>query len=280
MATFIRHSARRDTCGACILEGKGDLMATTATKGAAAAFVQGALIAGLSSPGLALGELPALPSGGTHRSYQDISPWDRAVLSRRIADWARAGAWTVIPGGTPASRQDFDEHFVVEVLIADEPIARAASAIRSNADIIAAIRSAFSLQVKELAEILKVERPTIYSWIKDQAFPTKQNQGRLQQVYRLATTWNNLSSNPVGKAIREIGLNGTSMLDVLKDDPIDESDVMRRLKSIAADPAKSKLGSRRSFREIAKQRGLDLSEVSEQQDMLDVVTGKRLHQDD
>lgn len=54
------------------------------------------------------------------------------------------------------------------------------------------IRLAFGLSVTDLAAVLGVERPTIYSWLKDGSTPAPARLARVQQVLALADTWSEL----------------------------------------------------------------------------------------
>ena len=54
------------------------------------------------------------------------------------------------------------------------------------------IRLAFGLSVTDLAAVLGVERPTIYSWLKDGSTPAPARLTRVRQVLTLADTWSDI----------------------------------------------------------------------------------------
>ena len=249
---------------------------TMRTRRRTAQSFAGMLVFGMSNPGIAVACLPLQPSGCAEVAIGQTNIRDQdAFLSQFEGTYLPFDAQHFLEstGGVLA------DDIVVELRTIEEVEAKRSDySTRSPEEIIAAIRSALSLQVKELAEILRVERPTVYSWIKGSAFPSRHNATRLRQVFRLAERWNRLSSKPVGKSVREMGPSEQSILDVLKQDTIQEDDVMQRFHAVAsartADQPKQK-----SIREVAAQHDFDLSRVREQRDNLDVLTGKRPHQD-
>ena len=152
------------------------------------------------------------------------------------------------------------------------------NAVLQNCELIATIRSALSLQIKELAEILRVQRPTIYSWIKDEVEPSATNRERLQTLYRVAAIWNQVCNLPAGKLVRGVGTDGRSILDLLKEEDIDEHEVERRFRQLA--PQRQRIKSeadtnRPSTRTITQRHELTHAEVADQQHVVDAETGKR-----
>ena len=152
----------------------------------------------------------------------------------------------------------------------------------SHNETIASIRSALSLQIKELAEILRVQRPTIYSWINDEVEPSAGNRERMQQVYRVASQWTRRCNLPAERLVRAAGTDGHSVLDLLKADEIDEQDIVRRFDRLAAERMKMKAESDRkrpTAAVVARRHGLNQNEISDQQHLIDAETGKRSHAD-
>ncbi len=148
----------------------------------------------------------------------------------------------------------------------------------SHGETIAGIRSALSLQLKELAGILRVQRPTIYSWIKGEAEPSAGNRKRLQQVYRIATQWTRRSKLPAERVVRAAGTDGHSVLELLKADDIDEAGIVRRFKAMAAlrmSLKKEADEQRPTAAAIARRHGLTPNDISDQQYLIDAETGKR-----
>ncbi len=148
----------------------------------------------------------------------------------------------------------------------------------SHGETIACIRAALSVQVKELAEILHVQRPTIYSWMKGEAEPSAVNRVRMQQVYRLATEWNRRCNLPAENLIRASASDGHSVLGLLQADDIDEAGILRRFEGLAVERLRIKAEVDRSRPEaanIARSNGHIKTQISDQQHVTDAATGKR-----
>lgn len=144
--------------------------------------------------------------------------------------------------------------------------------------VVAEVRSSLSLQIKELAEILGVRRPTVYSWLQGDQRPQDQNRRRLLELLKVARVWKQISDQPVGKAIRtQLNGAGLSLLDQLNCEVIAFHEVEEHMRAIAesADATPKK----KSVLELAKENGFDLSRVRDQREIVDAMTGKRMQED-
>tara|TARA_R110002096_G_scaffold246370_2_gene438628 strand:- start:198 stop:923 length:726 start_codon:yes stop_codon:yes gene_type:complete len=148
------------------------------------------------------------------------------------------------------------------------------TSITSPEDMIASIRSALSLQIKELAEIIHVKRQAIYSWINDESVPSQTNSLRLNQIHQLAQYWRKHYSLPVGKKIRQPWDDNHSLIDLLKENVIDESEVIRRFEEIAKTLSQQDDQDGHGFRHLIKKHGLDEKRVSGDRDLFDALIGK------
>lgn len=209
------------------------------------------------------------PSGCDHpskywRGFTPVSSYDNAAVPTVLCGTGSDSVLTkLIELEKSGSAQD--DNFVAPL---------------SHNETIAGIRSALSLQIKELAEILQVQRPTIYSWIKDEVEPSAVNRERLQQVYRIAAQWARLCKLPAERLVRAAGTDGHSVLDLLKADEIDEGDVVSRFKALMSERMKMKAeadSERPIAAAIARRHGLNPNDISDQQDLIDAETGKRSH---
>ncbi len=145
-----------------------------------------------------------------------------------------------------------------------------------TADAVASIRAALSLQVKELATVLGVTRPTIYTWLRNDEKPQSHNRRRISQLHKFAKTWDSMSSKPVGAAVRnEIGIDGNSLVDMLANEQLDEADIILRMQKLA----EARSNKSRGIHEIVKRHGIDLTKVRESQAEIDVLTGKPFRED-
>jgi hypothetical protein len=94
--------------------------------------------------------------------------------------------------------------------------------------------SSLSLQIKQLAEAISVERPTVYAWIKDQSEPRPQKRARLKELYQLANRWDELTNEPLGKGLTGVASNGYSILELLQQSEIPQSLVVDRFRGIVS----------------------------------------------
>lgn len=145
-------------------------------------------------------------------------------------------------------------------------------------EMIAAIRSSLSLQVKELAEAMLVQRPTVYSWIKNEVELASVNRVRLQTMYRIAKFWNRLCRLPADGLLRNSFQDGYSVLDLLKRAEVDEDEVKKRLETLAKARIKQQMKvdeERPTSAAILSKYNIVEDDVADQQQIIDAVTGKR-----
>lgn len=137
-------------------------------------------------------------------------------------------------------------------------------------EIVNAIRKSFALSVTDLAAVLGVERPTIYSWLKDQSSPSPARLQRMGLVLRLADTWTaatNGAATPVLSARTESGME---LLRALKEPKLWETEILDALSSQAAAAASRSRRSRLST--LARERGLEMGGSAD----FDIATGRPL----
>lgn len=82
-------------------------------------------------------------------------------------------------------------------------------------EFLAVIRVAFGFTTKDLADVLRVERQTIYAWVRGENEPTSENAYRIRLLTNWAEEWNTLSKLPAKKLLRIQWENGTSLLEEL-----------------------------------------------------------------
>lgn len=90
----------------------------------------------------------------------------------------------------------------------------------------AVIKSAFGLSMSNLATILRVQRPTVYTWLDPDTAPEvlrSVNRDRLISIFDLAMYWNRLSNRPVGEYGSSLSFDGDSFLTLLSRESIDRS---------------------------------------------------------
>ena len=135
---------------------------------------------------------------------------------------------------------------------------------------LAVIRTAFPLRISQIAEILGVSRPTIYAWIGEGQRPQPRCQARLNQVYGLAEFWNTRSNLPLpAQALISPDETGTSLLDMLMMEKIDQASIRRRLAELTAAAAAAK---RIGLTEDARNRGFNLPQGQPDSVEFDLMT--------
>jgi transcriptional regulator with XRE-family HTH domain len=144
---------------------------------------------------------------------------------------------------------------------------------------VATIRSALSLQIKELAEAVHVERPTVYSWINGRNTPQPSNRERLHAIFHLAQRWTQLTNKPLGKALHAVGTESKSLFTLMREDPIPTVLLRERFRATARAVDREPSEDPTSVRQLASKHNFDLSRVADRQDDIDLETGKRIFAD-
>ena len=138
-----------------------------------------------------------------------------------------------------------------ELLVARQP--REETALISET--LLRLRAHFSLNTSELARVLGVERPTIYSWGKENVALRKQHHARLLALDRLVRFWTRLSPRPLG-TLKNAGVGNRTLIDLLSDTSVSENTICEALRELAGRPPLDEQQVRqRSIAEIARDRG-------------------------
>jgi transcriptional regulator with XRE-family HTH domain len=144
----------------------------------------------------------------------------------------------------------------------------------SPGEMVSAIRSSLSLNINEMAQVVRVERPTIYEWIRGRSNPHPYNRERLSKVFAVAQQWKSISPLPVDSYVRKPDIVGKSIIDLLSEESIDADKVLFCLKELVNIQSRAKhlqKGISLSVRELAKKHNLAIAERS---DTIDWLTGK------
>lgn len=127
---------------------------------------------------------------------------------------------------------------------------------------LAGIRRYLSMTVTDLAKVLRVGRPTVYSWLRDDADLRAEHAQRLETIYRIARKWRTMSSRPVGAFLNQPLMAGETPLSLLSARTVDELAVQRAFSQIRN--ASSRTTRRPSVLEAAKHRGFKLATTQPQ----------------
>jgi hypothetical protein len=127
---------------------------------------------------------------------------------------------------------------------------------RSSAEHLANIRDVLTINMSELASILKRTRPTVYAWLEGRE-PTKADAAvNIRRLSHVADKIKLANIIQLDQLIRRPVLNGRSLLDLIKANE-DPSEISQVLKSISEKEAKT-----RSESKISGQNLRSLDDVS------------------
>jgi len=122
---------------------------------------------------------------------------------------------------------------------------------------LAGIQRYLSMTVSDLAKVLRVGRPTVYSWLRDEASLRAEHAQRLEAIYKMAREWRAMSSRPIGPFLNQPATSGDTLLTLLSARMIDRPAVQSALSEIRA--ASSRTPRRPSVMDLAKKRGFKLA---------------------
>ncbi len=142
-------------------------------------------------------------------------------------------------------------------------------------DALAEIRSAFGLNTAELAQVLHVTRQTIYNWAEPKSVE-ETNRQRIAKILELARQWNAIHPKPMGRIVSE-DIDGTSLLALLGNSPLDEQSISRLFHKIADQLAAAEANRPPSASELIKKFGLEpLSESYQRRNLQSfLLAGRR-----
>ena len=140
---------------------------------------------------------------------------------------------------------------------------------RPVSELVNTIRSAFHLSVTDLALVLRVKRPTIYSWLKENPELRPENEKRLHLVASLADEWLKLVPGTQGPASLRSATPSRDFVALLSSKVLDADSLWVALADEA--PAARSVTRRSRFREDLKSRIPRRSESN-----FDVATGRPL----
>jgi len=170
-----------------------------------------------------------------------------------------AAAFLVGTGGfaTPQALNVPAVHSVAKIAHELVQSSLAAQRLMDTQEKLAGIRRYFAVNVTDMAKILRVGRPTVYAWLRDDPTLRANHARRIDEVYGLARKWRSMSNTPIGDFItRSLG-SSESLLDLLSAKTLDQSAIETALAQVA-ETVNTKT-RRESIVEIAKGRGFKLA---------------------
>ena len=99
---------------------------------------------------------------------------------------------------------------------------------------LASIKAAFGFTTKDLAEVLHVERQTIYAWIRGENYPNNTNNRRIRLLMTLADDWNAMSKLSAKKVLRiKCGEDDMTFYEALCQDSLDDEKIRSIVQQMA-----------------------------------------------
>lgn len=126
---------------------------------------------------------------------------------------------------------------------------------------IAFCRAQLSLNMTQMASVLKRERQTLYAWIAASSLPQPHGEQRLDKIVKLASEWQRHSPEPMGRASMRTLSNGQNLYQMLCADMIDPFQIRPLF------PELKQLASAKSSGETRRQRWIatGYEDLSDQQ---------------
>ncbi|MHB1052110.1 MAG: helix-turn-helix domain-containing protein [Thiobacillus sp.] len=158
--------------------------------------------------------------------------------------------WMLLNPATPYSREGHSATTGVCIVITKNQIdlPEAPAAIEFNletalppvaispASVLDGVRTVFSLNISETAEVFGITRQTAYQWMKltdMEQVRSHENRGRIKQLYGAAQSWQN--HPPLkGRWLHALLPAGNTVLDLLKDPHLDLDALQAAHKALAA----------------------------------------------
>jgi hypothetical protein len=131
--------------------------------------------------------------------------------------------------------------------------------VETTADLLARVRAHLSLNTSELARSLRIERASIYGWMKGSHTPRTEHRERLMMLANLAQTWTQLCHEPL-QDLKHAFIDGSStLIDLLSAPELNEIQIKHALAKLAerkkADAESKAAQAEKSIHEIARERG-------------------------
>ena len=136
------------------------------------------------------------------------------------------------------SRDLYGRNFLVTFLEKDsfdtsEPLPISVYTPDELKNLLTKIQAALGVSTSDLAEILGVQRQTIYAWNREENTPKEHNIARLQELDRKADEWNKLSSYPAKSAIKVKLHNEKSLFDLLTAEVLEHNKITKAMSEVA-----------------------------------------------
>lgn len=165
--------------------------------------------------------------------------------------------------------KDFDERTGSRKFIEDVRSPSQLELVPDPSSDLLEIRNSFGLSITATARVLRVERPTIYAWLKSTSTPSVANRRRLRTIASLATTWGTSGANTPPDLSAPLA-DGMSLMELLVEEHLRTVTISQSLTQVAAQQ-RERPRRRRSLTQVAADRGIRTSGED-----IDAYTGRPL----
>jgi DNA-binding transcriptional regulator YiaG len=213
----------------------------------------------------------AIATGGDAANTHSLR--DKVV---RLAMTA-ATAITCGSGGMPVASGESMTSDSIFYVVESRPTQAEAKQVSTIPQEVATIRHFLSLNVSNLATVLRVKRPTIYDWQRGDSKPHASNLKRLNGIYSLAEEWKKRSGVPLGDLLSSPLNDGSTLLESLSTEDIDPIGLSLKMQELVTKREKilaQKGPQVRSLSSIADELGFSPMSPEEGQRSID---GETLH---
>jgi transcriptional regulator with XRE-family HTH domain len=125
---------------------------------------------------------------------------------------------------------------------------------------LAAIQHYFSLNIKELAQILGVSRPTIYSWLRAEQEPQATNLARIAELHSLTRLWQKISIRPIGAPVRTPVVGERSLLQLFAEDELNRELIAMSFEKIGRLSTRAQEAKKQTARSHNLEQSTDLQQ--------------------
>lgn len=145
----------------------------------------------------------------------------------------------------------------------------------SFSDLLVELRASFGLSVSDLARILLVERPTIYSWLRGENEPRQVNRDRVSDIWSICEPWRNRGLHGQRNLLKRTMFEGKCLFDLMTEEHLRKAVVANAISSLVERTDPYRGGTKGRAISEAFGRAIPASNDGE----FDTVTGKPFSED-
>lgn len=182
---------------------------------------------------------------------------DVSAVKRPAGRLSGVTGWSILPYEATCALSDHDASTSRASAPATAELPAGGLGVEPTLDeMLVGIRTRLGLNITQLAEVLRVERPTVYSWLKSTGEIRSGNRQRIRDIWKVALDWGNVCEEPLKADLdREVG-GGQTIRELLRDEHLRFFVLRQAFRRLAAErrsPVSPRRGRR--GRDFARRRG-------------------------